>query len=302
MKSALTNKRRGHIQRFDVGFKKKKNPRQVFQVDRDAFDPATRIMFKRRRAGGKLRTRRRDVSKLLADGGVTGDFVVQLVRPGRWYLCLPKLKPPRELPVFSNPVYHSVFVDPGVRTFATLYSPDGVIGKVGDRYHEVLEPLAVKIDRLQEVMSRTSHRRRWGMKRRVRRLRHRLGCLVDALHHAACTFLLTMFQFVFIPKFDAGRMGQLPGRRITCKVTRRMMTLAHGRFLERLQASARTKQRTVVIVSEAYTTKTCDMCGTIKDNVGGASIFRCDACGHVADRDVHAARNIALSTVEALNR
>lgn len=303
-KSALTNKRRGHIKRFDVGFKKKKNKRQIFQVNDAAFDPTTRVIFKTRgkKGGGKLRVRRRDASKVLADGGVTGDFVVQLVRPNRWYLCLTKLRKEPELPIFANPVYHSVFIDPGVRTFATLYSPDGVVGKIGDRYTTaVLEPLALQIDRLQAAMARARHKKRSGMKRRVRKLQHRISCLVDELHHSTCTFLCTMFQTIFIPKFEAGRMSELPGRRINCRTTRNMMSLSHGRFLERLKASARAKQRTVVVVSEGYTTKTCDMCGVVNDKVGGASVFRCGECGHVADRDVHAARNIALRTVEALD-
>ena len=302
-KSALTNKRRGHIRTFDIGFKRKKNRRQIFHVDKDAFDPGARVIFKRRakKGGGKLRTRRRDIRKVVEDGGVTGDLTILLVRPNKWFLCLPKRKDPeRAASVFSLPVYRSVFIDPGVRTFATFYSPDGVAGKIGDRYYEVLEPLARRVDRLNASLPRVYHKHKVRMRRRMRKLWHRMRCIVDELHVLTCRFLCSFFETIFIPKLDTKRMSRLPGRKINCKATRQMMTLAHGRFLERLKAFARTKQRSVVVVSEAYTTKTCDACGHLNDKVGGAEVFRCKRCGHVADRDLHAARNIALRTAQTL--
>ena len=50
----------------------------------------------------------------------------------------------------------------------------------------------------------------------------------------------------------------------------------------------------VRVCNEAYTTKTCGRCGVVNNAVGGAAVFHCGACGLVADRDYHAARNIYL--------
>lgn len=52
--------------------------------------------------------------------------------------------------------------------------------------------------------------------------------------------------------------------------------------------------RNVVLVPAAYTTMTCSECGTrTKDRLGlEERIFRCDGCGHTADRDRNAARTI----------
>jgi putative transposase len=50
--------------------------------------------------------------------------------------------------------------------------------------------------------------------------------------------------------------------------------------------------------SEAYTSKQCGRCGTLNDKLAGSEVFKCSACDAVADRDVHAARNILLRFCE----
>jgi hypothetical protein len=54
----------------------------------------------------------------------------------------------------------------------------------------------------------------------------------------------------------------------------------------------------VLVVSEAFTTRTCGKCGVHNSTVGGAEVFKCRqrGCGYVCFRDLHAAR-IFLSSV-----
>ena len=76
-----------------------------------------------------------------------------------------------------------------------------------------------------------------------------------------------------------------------------MCTLSHYKFRQRLLNKSREYPWcTVSIVNEAYTSKTCGRCGVINEKLGGNEIFKCINlnCGLVADRDIHAARNILL--------
>jgi|GraSoiStandDraft_51_1057287.scaffolds.fasta_scaffold647892_2 putative transposase len=73
-----------------------------------------------------------------------------------------------------------------------------------------------------------------------------------------------------------------------------MLTWSHGRFLNRLLSKAEELGKKVVIVSEAYTSKTCSACGWINRNLGGQKVFRCRDCKWVVDRDVNGARGIFL--------
>jgi transposase len=58
------------------------------------------------------------------------------------------------------------------------------------------------------------------------------------------------------------------------------------------------KNRTILRGSEAYTSKQCGACGTINDRLGSSITFVCSNCSSVADRDVHAARNVLLRFME----
>jgi len=55
----------------------------------------------------------------------------------------------------------------------------------------------------------------------------------------------------------------------------------------------------VFVCQENHTTKTCGLCLTQNHSVGGSKTFKCvnGACGLVAGRDYHAARNILLKHV-----
>jgi len=193
---------------------------------------------------------------------------------GKFYLLVPYNKPKRE-----NKAEGEVAVDPGVRTFLTFFSPD-VVGKIGD--------LAInRIQRLCAWMDKLVSQKKW---RAVRRIRERIQNLISDLHHKAALWLVKNFRTIVIPKFDAREMTIRKARKISSKTARKMLTLAHGRFRNILLDKAEEWGRTVVHVSEAYTSKTCSVCGE-QHEIGGKKVMNCCA---KYDRDVNGARGIFL--------
>ena len=71
---------------------------------------------------------------------------------------------------------------------------------------------------------------------------------------------------------------------------------SHHRFKQRLLANKAREYPwcKVLIVDEAYTSKTCGMCGHIHQSLGGNKVFRCPHCSFEIDRNVNGARNILL--------
>ena len=73
----------------------------------------------------------------------------------------------------------------------------------------------------------------------------------------------------------------------------------HGMFASRLiQTASDYEGSRIIRCSEAYTSKQCGACGELNDKLGGSKTFNCQECGAVADRDVHAARNILLRCLQ----
>lgn len=314
--SGAALKRAGIVERYDVSFKSKKAPHQTFHCRANAFNVSKQVIFATRlKKRGKLRIRKRTLTKLLEEEAAEPhkDFVVQKTAAQAWYLCLPrvrKLKEPQEPPVVDTPAYRSVFLDPGVRTFQTFYSPDGVCGKIGDGFcTQFLDPLAARIDVLSKVISKMgkSSRTRMRLRRRRASLYAKITSRVDDLHWKTCRFLCLAFGIIFLPPFGTRDMVRRPEdgfRVISNKTANNMLQLSHGRFMKRLEACARTKHRQIVVVPEAYTTKTCGVCGMQNPSVGGAKVFHCvdKTCGYAMDRDFHGARNICISTLSHIRK
>jgi putative transposase len=293
-KTSLALKRAGLIKSFNISFLRKKSPRQIFYVDNRALkvikDNQLHIFTQRLKNKKQLRQRKRDRKKIASflEGKNESDVVIQKLDCGKWYICLLKEK---EKPIYDSPMYKSVFLDPGVRTFQSFYSPEGLCGKIGDDYGvKYIAPLLQKHDLMQSI----------GKKKKSSLLRTKVKNIVDDLHRKTSKFLCDCFQSIVIPPFETQSMVMIPKntrRKINSKVARNMMTLSHYRFQQCLRVQANKYQRRVITMNEAYTSKTCGCCGTINDKLGGSKTFNCKNCHLSIDRDLHAARNLCLKTM-----
>ena len=292
-KSALALKKNGKIESFKVDYLRKKSPKQVFSVDKGALkidDKGCLSAFPRRlKDKKKIRQRKRDRKKLkdFLEGSIDCDVTIQKIDK-KWYICIPKKK---NKPIYESPFYKSVFLDPGVRTFQTFYSPEGLCGKIGDDYSlKYISPLLEKHDLMQSL----------GHTHRCSLLRNKVRNIIDDLHRKTSRFLCDSFQSIVIPPFETQQMVMIPKtvkRKINSKVARNMMTLSHYRFQMCLKYQANKYGRNVFMMNESYTSKTCGCCGTLHPNLAGAKVFKCKNCHLEIDRDLHAARNICLKTM-----
>jgi putative transposase len=84
---------------------------------------------------------------------------------------------------------------------------------------------------------------------------------------------------------------------------RDMYAWSHYTFMQRLYHKAQiTPNKNVAFTREPGTSKTCDACGCVRENLGGAKVFRCYGCGYRAGRDVgHASRGNILAAIGAAN-
>ena len=280
---------------FNVSFKTKKSKSETFQINKKAINISLLRVFSQR-LKKPFRLRNRDVKKL--QEGVDGTLTCLKLKPGKWYLCIPRTKTIGTEPIYKNAAYKSVFLDPGVRSFQTFYSPDGLCGKIGDQYcNDFIKPITDKIDHLESIRSKaTNVKTRRNLRNRLFNLRTKARNRIQDLHWKTCKFLCDGFDTIILPMFKSSEMVEkTPKRIISKKTVRQMLELSHCDFRNKLIYYAKTKQRTLILVTEEYTTKTCGNCGK-EHNIGGSKVFSC-SCGYSMDRDIHGARNICIKSI-----
>lgn len=215
-------------------------------------------------------------------GSLEGTRIVR--ENGRWFAIVPN---PRQVVKPENQRKPLVALDPGVRTFMSLYGI-GFYGDFGKGDFGRIRRLCHHLDALMGKIAKAKSRKKRSLTRASQRLRWRIRDLVDDLHKKIAHFLVTRFDAILLPTFETQQMVS----KLNSKTARAMMTWAHFRFKQHLKAKAEEYSAVVIDANEAYTSKTCSYCGNIQ-NIGSKKRMLC-SCGVDVDRDHQGARGIFL--------
>jgi putative transposase len=213
-------------------------------------------------------------------------------RAGRWHIAFAAIPDP--IPAPGNG--QVVGVDRGVAISAALSTGELLTAPsltAGERQ---------RLRRLQRKLARCergSNRRRRGKaaiaKLKARQTDRRKDWVEKTTTDLARRFDLIRVEDLHIRDMTRSAKGtaEKPGSNVRQKarLNRGMLANAWGQLVTRLEhkASGRVEK-----VNSAYTSQTCSVCGhRAPDNRESQAVFRCTACGHHANADVNAARNIA---------
>jgi putative transposase len=243
----------------------------------------------------------------------SGDPILQLDKLNRYYLILRLWESPLETKERDSTV-KMVSIDPGVRTFATTYSPDGTVYKLGDRAASRIYRLMIADDDIQGILerkkrndgSRTSSKERMKLRRSRRLISDKIHHLTDEMHWKIARFLIDRYDHIVIPPFETAKMSRRydiarQRRRVIGKKTvRQMLRLRHFAFRQKLIYLAGRHGVKVDVLDEIGTTKTCGNCGYWDATIGGKKKYWCPECHVHCDRDVNGSRNVFLKHVEII--
>lgn len=317
--SALTNKMKGNIKSFKLGYKTKKDTTQIFHINKKAMkiisydnskknkkqtkdSPVENMshieIFKTRKLG-PLRVRNkmgRWIKKNIKS--IEHNCKIIKYKGGQYYLLLSIDKTSKKVDV----PFDVVSLDAGVRTFQTFYSPNGIVGKIGDNFaDEKILDTAKRVDHLDSVLAKSKGRKNKRKRRNIRLrqalLRTKIKNSVNDLQWKTATFVCRNFKTAIITPFETQEMVTKEGRKINSTTVRKMLSLSHYSFKKKLAHKAKEYGTEIIIIGEAFTSKTCGNCGEIKKNLGGAKEYMCTKCQTRIDRDINGARNIFLRLI-----
>ena len=186
-------------------------------------------------------------------------------------------------------------VDPGIRTFATVFSP-GSLHKIGSGAFGRIARLATHLDDLISRTAQVSGAKRKRMRLAQARLRLKIRNLVEDLHYQTIGWLFRNFDIVVLPTSDFTSAVKKVKRKIRAKSVRSLLTFAFAKFRDRLKFKAELLGKTVVLVCESYTSKTHNLTGEVR-NIGGAKSVT--SRGLRIDRDINGALGILLKALLA---
>jgi putative transposase len=218
---------------------------------------------------------------------------------GRWFVSLSvEVQHSVRTPARPNAV---IGVDLGVKHLAVLSMS---VPAVSDEHGMVANPKHLdhaqrKLRRLQRQAARrrgpdkrtgAEPSRRWLRTRaEVQRLHARVAnARGDGLHRLT-TALADRFGTIVVE--DLNVAGMLHNHRLA----RRIADAGWGELRRQLDYKSSWRGSTLVVADRWYpSSKTCSSCGAVKAKLRLSDrIFRCDCCGHTADRDANAAANLA---------
>jgi putative transposase len=278
-KTAFSHLKTGFISKFKMGFKRKKSFPSV-EIPKSALNYKNgKLMLYPRFIPEGIKISKRD-SKL----PIEYDCRLQWTN-GCWFLVVPYKKL-----VTSQSSDGICALDPGSRTFQTVYSETEVV-KI-QQNPELLEKYRKKLDKLQSLKDKKTIKVS-SYTRARKRVMKKLGFLIQELHYKTIHYL-KKYKWILLPSFESQEMVQ---GKIHRKTKRNLLNLQHYQFKQRIfNALELNSDSNVLEVTEEYTSKTCGSCGKLND-VGSSRTFKCSQCNLKIDRDVNGARNILLKFI-----
>jgi transposase len=202
-----------------------------------------------------------------------------------WYLLVPEKVKTNEIKQ-ENKI---CAIDPGIRKMATIFSENEIVEIIPNK---ILHKYYNKIDKLKSLRAKNKIKS-ISFKKGISRNYNKINNLVNEIHYKTINYL-KQFNTIFLPSFETQDMvkGKLH------KHTKRdMLCLSFYKFQQRLLDKAKLlKNCNVKIVNEAYTSKTCGLCGHINPKNTKENLT-CQNCNITYDRDINGARNIFIKNV-----
>ena len=283
-KAAFSNLKANNITKFDIGFKSKNKGGTSITIPKTAIslnESKTKFKIFPSRVSNMIRACKDKALKCL---NIASDCRL-FSKFGKWFLSIPT-KVTNKKTVIDNEL---CALDPGVKTFQTLYS-----GSACYKYQQdgdKIKTLVKKKDKYRSLQDKNQV-----TKSRYRRQLQRIGFdsknRIDDLHYKTIKHITDRFSHVFLPSFETQSMS------IKSKskgMNRKMLGLQHFLFKTRFKEKAQERGVDLKIVNEDFTTKTCGGCGYIKNDMTmNDRVFDCPRCFVKIDRDVNGGRNILL--------
>ncbi|HVX01340.1 MAG TPA: RNA-guided endonuclease TnpB family protein, partial [Candidatus Babeliaceae bacterium] len=182
-----------------------------------------------------------------------------------------------------------ISIDMGIRSPLTcLPSTEPQINFGEDLQKEIRNNL-IWLETLKEKGYNKKFRRKWKKK-----LKAKIHNKVTDFHWQTCNVLTKCVDKIVVGDLNVKSIISKENDTITDLDKKVLIKLRLRGFIQKLKYKCVSRNCSLTLVNEAYTSKVCSNCGNYKADLGGNKTYNCDNidCGQVIDRDVNACINI----------
>lgn len=293
-KAALTNLKNKNIDHFKLRFRSKKDKYFSLTLEKNNISRKDDKLFIFGNSLNEMKYRNtKQLHKLISSIHPTMDCKLQKDKFNDYYLVIPHSVEIRKQPIKEG----VVSIDPGIRKFLALYSPDDKSAHfIASRFMNIIKPLLYEIDNICSEMTKTSGRKKDKLKQKLIRLRKRIHYLKHELLYQSANYITNKYSIVLCPKLNIPLLAAL---KTTNKfLARELYNSNHCKFFNHLEYKCKEKNVKFLHVSEHYTSQTCHQCGTLHKT--NEEIRCCPNCGCEGDRDLIGSLNILLRAVRPI--
>jgi putative transposase len=181
-------------------------------------------------------------------------------------------------------------IDPGIRTFATVYSPNNSL-EIGTNLLSTIDNYNKKIDKIKsdndlKILTKTKY------KKILYKYSNRMRNRVDDLHKKVSKYLVTSYENIYLGKISTSNIISNKKSNLSSINKRRMSVLSFYKFNETIKKMAIKYKSNVKDIDECMTSKTCHNCQNIHKNLSANKVYNCKKCEIEIDRDINASINI----------
>jgi len=214
---------------------------------------------------------------------------------GHWFVSI---QTEQEVAAPVHPANSAVGLDVGVAKFAALSTGDTFAPVSSFRKYE--KKLAREQRRLARKVKYSHNWRK--QKARIAKLHEKIARIRNDFLHKTSTTISKTHAMIVLEDLSVRSMSRsargtvnAPGRNVRAKAGLNKSILDQGwaEFRRQLEYKQTWRGGMVVAIDPRNTSRICPCCGHVSaENRKSQAVFRCVRCGHAADADVNAARNI----------
>ena len=284
-KTAKANKDAGNIKSFRLRYKRLDNHLRTLVLEPGTFSKKYNS-FAVKVLGNEIKSSE-PFNKITKECRLSYNF-----RTDKFVLCVPYTK----FTSVTTERNDIISLDPGIKTFQTGYSPDGICYKFAT--YETNHKLKNLLERINNVVYNEKYRKK-GYKKFLKRAREKVTNMVADLHWKTAVYLCSKFNNILVGNMSTTGIVKRKTSPLSAETKRYAIALSHYKFRERLLSKAEEFGVSCKIVDESYTTQTCGLCGNLHKDIGSNDIFECPQkkCSFIIDRDYNGGRNIYLKTM-----